>query len=67
MGKKPVLLLRVLLSRENTRQVRIQRVIGRRSDGKDLDATAFSDMTGGENMNLNTHIDGTMGQCCNGG
>lgn len=56
-----VLLLKILLSRENTRQVRIQRVIEGRSDGRDHDATAFSDMTGRENMNLNTHIDGTMG------
>jgi hypothetical protein len=47
-----VLLLRFLLSRENKRRDRIQSQQAGGLEGRDLDATAFSDMTDRENINF---------------
>ena len=47
-----VLLLRFLLSRENKRRDRIQGQEVGGLEGRDLDATAFSDMTDRENLNF---------------
>jgi uncharacterized membrane protein YoaK (UPF0700 family) len=47
-----VILLRVLLSRENKRRDRIQSQQAGGLEGRDLDATAFSDMTDRENVNF---------------
>lgn len=45
-----ILLLRVLLSRENRRRDRVQSEREGGLDGRDLDATAFADLTDRENL-----------------
>lgn len=45
-----ILLLRILLARENHRRDRIQAQKDGGLEGRDLDATSFSDLTDGENM-----------------
>lgn len=47
-----IIALRVLLSRENKRRDRIQSQLPGGLEGRDLDATAFSDMTDMENLNF---------------
>lgn len=47
-----IIALRVLLSRENKKRDRIQSEMPGGLEGRDLDATAFSDMTDGENLNF---------------
>ena len=47
-----VLLLRFLLSRENARRDRLQSQEVGGLEGRNLDATAFGDLTDRENMNF---------------
>jgi len=47
-----VILLRILLSRENRRRDRYQSQQEGGLEGRDLEATAFSDMTDRENPNF---------------
>lgn len=47
-----ILALRLLLSRENKRRDRIQSEMPGGLEGRDMDATAFSDMTDRENLNF---------------
>lgn len=47
-----IICLRVLLQRENARRDRIQSAMPGGLEGRDLDATAFSDMTDRENLNF---------------
>ncbi|KAK4550107.1 hypothetical protein LTR36_003074 [Oleoguttula mirabilis] len=47
-----IIALRFVLSRENKRRDRIQSQMAGGLDGRDLDATAFSDMTDRENLNF---------------
>jgi len=47
-----VLTLRFVLSRENKRRDRVQGLMEGGLDGRDLDATAFGDMTDRENLNF---------------
>ncbi|CAJ2513865.1 Uu.00g019840.m01.CDS01 [Anthostomella pinea] len=47
-----ILLLRFILARENRRRDRIQSQMEGGLEGRDLDATAFSDMTDRENLNF---------------
>ncbi|KAH0084710.1 hypothetical protein KCU60_g15181, partial [Aureobasidium melanogenum] len=47
-----ILLLRLLLSRENRRRDKIQSALPGGLEGRDLNATAFADMTDRENENF---------------
>ena len=47
-----ILTLRFLLSRENKRRDKIQSAMPGGLEGRDMDATAFSDMTDRENLNF---------------
>lgn len=47
-----ILILRFLLARENKRRDKIQSAMEGGLEGRDLDATAFSDMTDKENLNF---------------
>lgn len=47
-----ILTLRLILSRENKRRDRLQSQMEGGLEGRDLDATAFSDMTDKENLNF---------------
>ena len=47
-----ILILRTLLSRENARRDRLQGAAEGGLEGRDLDATAFGDLTDRENLNF---------------
>ena len=47
-----ILVLREILRRENKRRDQLQGVTEGGLDGRDLDATAFGDMTDKENLNF---------------
>ena len=47
-----ILALRFILSRENKRRDELQSAMEGGLEGRDLNATAFGDLTDGENMNF---------------